>query len=70
MESQIVTGINYRITFSLKSTCAGNQVAINCEEVLVYKPLEFACENQNPDNPKCMELLAGLWEYCSRVGFN
>jgi len=59
-ESQVVAGTNYRITFSLKSTCAGSEVAISCEEVIVYKPLGYACQNPNPDNPKCMEVSEGL----------
>ena len=69
VESQVVAGTNYRVTFSLKSTCAipggSNRVAISCEEIIVYKPLEVYCQNPSPDNPQCMEMSEGLEEKCS-----
>ena len=69
VESQVVAGTNYRITFSLKSTCAipggSNEIAINCQEIVVYVPLEVFCKDPNPDNPKCMEMSVRLEENCS-----
>ena len=69
VESQVVAGTNYRVTFSLKSTCAipggSNRIAITCEEVVVHMPLEFRCQNPNWQNPKCMDMSERMEENCS-----
>ena len=68
LESQVVAGTNYRISFQLKSTCTvpggSHQVEINCKEVVVYVPLSFNCRNTDPDNPKCMEMSERFEEKC------
>jgi len=68
-ESQLVAGMNYRMTFSLKSICAlprgSNRINISCEEVVVYMPLEVYCENPNYQNPKCMDMSERMEEKCN-----
>ena len=70
VERQVVAGMNYRVTVSLKSTCVipggARESVIRCEKVKVFKPLPFSCNSPNPDNPKCMELTeADMSEKCS-----
>ena len=75
VETQVVAGLNYRITVSLKSTCiipgGARESVIRCEKVKIYKPLPFNCNSPNPDNPKCMEFTEAetdVSEKCSTQG--
>ena len=67
--SQVVAGSIYRISFSLKSTCpilgGSSRIAINCDEIVAYRPPEVYCKNPSRDNPKCLEMFEGLEENCS-----
>merc|ERR1719264_1071391 len=70
VERQVVAGMNYRVTVSLKSTCVipggARESFLRCEAVKVFQPLPFSCNSPNPDNPKCMELTeADITEKCS-----
>ena len=70
VERQVVAGMNYRVTVSLKSTCVipggARESVLRCEAVKVFQPLPFSCNSPNPDNPKCMELTeADITEKCS-----
>ena len=70
VERQIVSGKNYRITVSLRSTCVipggGSESVVRCEQVRVFVPLPFRCDSPNPDNPICIELTeTDVSEKCS-----
>merc|ERR1719420_2639550 len=55
VERQVVAGMNYRLTVSLRYSCivpgGAQEVLVRCEEIRVFEPLPVYCKDTNPDNP-------------------
>ena len=70
VERQVVAGMNYRLTVSLRYSCTipggAKEVIVRCEEIRVFMPLPVYCKNTGPNNPKCMDLLETVDDKCSR----
>jgi hypothetical protein len=66
VETQVVAGTNYRVSFTMKSNCG----IIKCLELRIFKPLPFACPNEGnaaADNPRCLVISQSLTNKCSSV---